>query len=101
MGGGVSLARIADVLSGDFLDRHVVDETGTKDAFNIHLEFALDETIHCVGPASLCAVDTTTDIPAAPSIFTALEQQLGLKLESIKGQRGFLMIDHLERPSEN
>ena len=37
----------------------------------------------------------------APSILTALEQQLGLKLEPIRVPREFIVIDHIERPSPN
>lgn len=36
--------------------------------------------------------------PTAANVFTTLEQQLGLKLERIKGPRGYLVIDHIERP---
>jgi uncharacterized protein (TIGR03435 family) len=48
----------------------------------------------------------TTESPAqddssAPSLFTAIEEQLGLKLESTKGPVEILVIDHVERPSEN
>jgi uncharacterized protein (TIGR03435 family) len=45
--------------------------------------------------------DSDTSEEPAASIFTALEQQLGLKLESVKAPRGFLVIDHIERPTTN
>jgi uncharacterized protein (TIGR03435 family) len=38
---------------------------------------------------------------SSPTIFTALQEQLGLKLESEKGPADTLVIDHVERPSEN
>jgi uncharacterized protein (TIGR03435 family) len=68
------------------LDGPVVDQTGLKGVFNISLDFADD----------VASPDSTS-----PSLFAALPQQLGLKLEAIKGPVQVLVIDHLERPSEN
>jgi uncharacterized protein (TIGR03435 family) len=85
--GGVGLGRLATVLSG-ILDRHVIDKTGLIGVFNIHLEFARDDSL-------------PPDAAGGPSIFTALPQQLGLKLEQAKGPREHIVIDHVERPSEN
>jgi len=48
------------------------------------------------GPATAAFPDSS-----APPRFTALEEQLGLRLESQKGPVGILVIDHLKRPSEN
>jgi uncharacterized protein (TIGR03435 family) len=44
---------------------------------------------------------TAADPGGAPSIFTALQEQLGLKLQPAKGPGEFLVIHHVERPSEN
>ena len=85
---GQDLGHLVSALS-QAVDRHVIDQTGTTSLFSFHLEFAHDEN----------AV-STADIPPGPSVFTALEQ-LGLKLEPIKGPHGFIVIDHVERSSEN
>lgn len=88
------------------LDRPVVNRAGLTGVFNFHLEFAPDETAPGFG-ARLRAIaergDATTpsDPTGGTSIFTAFQEQLGLKLEPAKGPREFLVIEHLERPSEN
>ena len=76
---------------------HVIDKTGIQDDFIIRLEFHPDEsTPGIIWPAER---DADTSVPQAASIFTALDEQLGLKLERTKGPRGFIVIDHIERPS--
>jgi len=72
-------------------DRPVVDKTGLTGKFDIVLEFAPDDV---VAEASGASSDT-------PGLVTAIEQQLGLKLASAKGPRDFMVIDHLEKPSQN
>jgi len=83
----VSMEWFAGVLGG-LLGRPVLDRTGFAGSFKVRLEFA------AVGP------DRDSD-STKPSIFTALEEQLGLKLESQKGTEEVLVIDHVEKPSEN
>jgi hypothetical protein len=73
------------LLPGQRLDRTVIDNTGLAGEYDLKLEWAADET---------------TD-SSIPSIFTALQEQLGLKLESTKGPVEVIVIDHVERPSEN
>jgi uncharacterized protein (TIGR03435 family) len=84
------------------MDRPVIDRTGLTGRFNFPLEYMPDATSYSSlreGPDRPAA---TSDDPAAgPSIFTALQQQLGLKLEPAKGPADFLVIDRVERPSEN
>jgi uncharacterized protein (TIGR03435 family) len=96
----MSIADFCQNLTWDALDRPVIDKTGLTGRFNFRIEFAPDEGTpfgHSVG------VDPTTapTEPAGPSIFTALQQQLGLKLERATGPVALLVIDHVERPSEN
>ena len=85
--GMVDLARSLTRLTG----RTVVDETGIKSVFAIHLTFSSDDAAPENPPA-----DAST-----PSIFTAVQEQLGLKLESARGPVEVLVIDHVEKPSGN
>ena len=77
------------------MDRPVVNQTGITGLFNFHLEYAPDETMPGGGPSARGRPS------AGPSIFTALREQLGLKLEPAQAPREFLVIHHVERPSEN
>ena len=92
---GMSMAEIASRFLANRLDRPVIDETGLAGRFDVHLEFARDNAA------------TTLDNPgaapdsAAPSIFTAVQEQLGLKLSPGKVPVEVLVIDHVEKPSEN
>jgi uncharacterized protein (TIGR03435 family) len=85
-------------LLGLVLDRPVIDKTGLSGKFDFHLSFLVDETT----PGALrTEFGQSSDVPPAASIFTVLQEQLGLKLEPAKGAREFLVIDHVERPTEN
>jgi uncharacterized protein (TIGR03435 family) len=95
---GVSMKTFAGFALSNTLDRHVIDKTGVAGLFSFNLEYRPDET---TPDRFRQAVDDTSAIPPGPSIFTALEQQLGLKLVPDKGPRGYFVIDHVERPSEN
>jgi uncharacterized protein (TIGR03435 family) len=93
----VTMAELAKTLSRTYtamLGRNVIDETGLTGAFDIHLTWAVDADGQ--GPA-----DNPSPDPAGPSIFTALQEQLGLKLEATKGPVEVLVIDYIEKPSGN
>lgn len=83
-------AELASQLSG-YLGRQVVDRTGSTGQYFINLSFAP------VDPEA--PRDGAQD--AAPSIFQALEDQAGLKLESTKGPVEVLVIDRAEKPTPN
>jgi uncharacterized protein (TIGR03435 family) len=73
------------------LGRTVIDKTGLSGMFDIHLEWTPDEL----------GADALTPDTLRPSIFTALPEQLGLELKSARGPIQLLVIDHIEKPSEN
>lgn len=79
-----SMKSFADNL-GRSLDQVVIDKTGLSGGYDFTLEWA---------------PNPTPDSPE-PSLFTALQEQLGLKLESTKGPVEIIVIDNIERPSEN
>jgi len=73
--------------------RPVVDKTGLTGKYDIKLEWTRDS-----GPGS---VDSASADVSGPSIFTAVQEQLGLKLVSSKGPVDTLVIDHAEQPTAN
>jgi len=74
--------------------RLVVDKTGLSGTYHMRMSFA-DALPGRGGP------DIAPDPDAPASVFTAIREQLGLKLESSQAQRDTLIVDHLERPTEN
>ena len=99
VGNAVPLPQFATILSRTALDRSVVDKTNLAGRFDIQLRWAPDTRESPSDPGG------TTSSPASPSdfpsIFTAIQEQLGLKLESSRGPVEVLVIDHAERPSQN
>lgn len=79
------------------LDRKVIDKTGLTGIFDFNLEWTLTPV---AAPPDGSATSASNDA-VGPSIFTALQEQLGLRLESAKGPVDMLVIHHVERPSEN
>jgi uncharacterized protein (TIGR03435 family) len=82
------------------LDRPLVNKTGINGRFSFRLDFSADATPRGVVPPGGPLPPDASD-PMGPSIFTAVQEQLGLKLEPAKVPAEFLVIDHVERPSEN
>ena len=93
-GKAVDMASLANLLGGS-LGQSVVDRTGIAGHFDIKLEWTPTE-----GERNYTFDDRPID-PGGSSIFTALQEQLGLKLEAGKGPVEVFVIDHIERPSEN
>lgn len=100
----MSMAQLADSLAGT-LDRPVVDKTEVKGVFDIKLEWTPDESQPMGvpgGPGDGGERRPAADNPSGPSIFTALQEQLGLKLQGQKLPVEIVVIDHVEKvPTEN
>jgi len=75
--------------------RPVVDGTGLKGKYDFILSWAPEPPPGAVAPASLAPDD------AGPTFISAVQEQLGLKLDSKKGPVEILVIEHAEKPSEN
>jgi bla regulator protein blaR1 len=96
--GGGRVPMLASVLSNQ-LDRPVIDETGLTGFYKFDLKWAPDAPLGS-GPDS-GVVSGSSQPDAGPSLFTALEEQLGLKLESKRRPIVVIVVDHVERPTEN
>jgi uncharacterized protein (TIGR03435 family) len=96
-GQGVKASSLANILS-NLLHRTVIDKTGLTDSFDFSLKYAPDSDSMPMMPPGYTPPPASAD---DPSIFVALEEQLGLKLVSAKGPVNTLVIDHLEQPTVN
>ena len=85
----VSMGELAGMLMRLFLDRPVVDQTGLTRRYDFQLNWTQDET------------RAPTDGSAPPGLFTAIQEQLGLKLEPAKAPVDVMVIDKVEQPGAN
>ena len=77
--------------------RPVVDRTGLSGAFDIDLTWTPDQQpINTMPNMPMPPID-----PNGPSLFTALQEQLGLKLEAQRGPVDVLVVESVERPQQN
>jgi uncharacterized protein (TIGR03435 family) len=90
-----SMGDFASLLQRALLDRPVVDRTGLPGKYDFDLDWAPDET-QFGGEVPVAPADAQ-----APPFFTAIQQQLGLRLEAMRGTVAALVIDRAEPPSAN
>lgn len=96
--GGQPLSAFANVLANQ-LGRPVLDETGLTGAYDLTLSYMPDAGGRGLPPPG--APDLPPIDPNAPSLPTALQEQLGLKLEAAKGPVEMIVIDSIEPPTED
>jgi uncharacterized protein (TIGR03435 family) len=90
-----SMGDLVSLMQRAMLDRPVVDKTGLSGRYDFDLEWAPDET-QFGGEVPIANVDAPS-----PPLFSAIQQQLGLRLEATRGPAEALVVDRAERPSEN
>ena len=91
-GQGIGMAGVANFLA-QRLHKQVMDKTGLTGKYDIQLKWTPDDM-----PTES---HEATGADSAPSIFTALQEQLGLRLEPVKGPVDTIVVDHVEMPTEN
>jgi uncharacterized protein (TIGR03435 family) len=101
-GQAVSMPFLIQLLSRQ-VGRIVIDKTGLKGAFDFTMQFMPEQGGPQMAPAGATggASPLPASDPGAPSIFTAIQEGLGLKLEAGKAPIEVILIDHIERPSGN
>jgi uncharacterized protein (TIGR03435 family) len=97
-----------DVFLSGLLDAPIVNRTGIPDtaSFSFVLEFDPDDSqsreyLKQVTSRDGQIADDPSTVPRAPGFVTALEEQLGLRLERVRAPREFIVIDQVERPTPN
>ncbi len=97
-GRGVPMEALLYVLNVASVERRVIDRTGLKGEYNFDLVWAPEEELQAQ-PKD--AADAGMTDAGRPSIFTAVQEQLGLRLEAGKAPVDVLVIDHIERPTND
>jgi uncharacterized protein (TIGR03435 family) len=104
-GQGVSIASLVHMLSQQQLGRLVIDNTGLTAKYDFTLQWTPDTNqgarLKPFDDGQSAAGNTLPAENSEPSLFTAIQEQLGLKLKSEKDSVPLLVIDHIERPSAN
>jgi uncharacterized protein (TIGR03435 family) len=105
VGQGISIASLVEMLSQQQLGRLVIDKTGLTGKYDFTLQWTPNTNqrprLKALDDGQLPAGSAPPTENSGPSLFTAIQEQLGLKLQPEKDPVPLLVIDHIERPTEN
>ena len=99
-GMAIPISTLINILSRQ-LQRTILDKTGLAGRYDITLQWTPDPSEGMGFPGGPGAPPPPSDSAGGPSIFTAMEEQLGLRLNSTKGPVQTLVIDHIDPPTED
>jgi uncharacterized protein (TIGR03435 family) len=96
------MAEFASIMQSQFMDLPVVDQTALGDTrYTFTLKFTPDSTMRPFGGTLDAQAPPLSTDDAPPDLFSALEQQLGLRLQKKKASVDVIVIDKIEKPSAN
>lgn len=95
-----TMTEFAGWLQANLMEQPVVDRTGLTDRYDFSLRYTPDASTRLTNVPNAVA-RPQNDADPQPDLFTAFQQQLGLKLESTRGPVDIVIVDSIERPSEN
>ena len=93
------MADFAGLMQAAVLDRPVIDHTGLQGRWDFILKWTPDESQFSGMGVKVPPLSDAADAP--PPLFTAIQEQIGLKLEATKAPVPVLVLDHIEKPSGN
>jgi uncharacterized protein (TIGR03435 family) len=98
VGRSANMGNFRNFMQGYVMDRPVVDQTGIEGRYDFQLDWTPDEFQF---PGLGVKVPPAREDAPHPDLYTAIQQQMGLKLEAVKAQADVIVIDRLEKPSAN
>jgi uncharacterized protein (TIGR03435 family) len=98
-----SMTEFASWMQSLVMDRPVVDQTGLTDKYDFTLKWTPDDSqfAQLRGGMTLLHPAADNSVNAPPSLYTAVQLQLGLKIKAVKAPDDVIVIDHIEEPSAN
>ena len=99
----MTMPEFAKWMQSGVMDKPVIDQTGLKDRYDFTLKWTPDESQFAQFRSTGIVIPSSNpdDPNAPPSLYTATQEQLGLKMEPTKAQDQVMVIDHVEQPSPN
>lgn len=99
----MNMADFASWMQSGVMDKPVVDQSGLKDRYDFELKWTPDDSQFAQfrGANVNVTPPATTDPNAPPSLYTATQEQIGMKLDATKASDDVIVIDHVEKPSAN